>query len=78
MKGFINYDDYLAGLPKERQERIQAKTNELLAKIEKEKQQTITLTLNGAVMAWLNKRSSHSPQAQIDELLNNMMLQEMA
>lgn len=38
MKGFINHDDYLARLPKDRQERIQAKTNELLAKIESEKQ----------------------------------------
>lgn len=72
-----SFDDYMANLPKERQDRINAKTAELLAKIEQEQQQ-VTVTLSSTVMAWLNNRSNNSPQSQINELLNKMMLQEMA
>lgn len=34
MTKFIEYDDYMATLPQDRQARIHAKTNELLAKID--------------------------------------------
>lgn len=76
MTKFIDYDDYMATLPQDRQARIHAKTNELLAKIDQ--QETVTLTLSGAVLTWLNQHNDGKDrQTQINDLLDEAVLNKI-